>query len=318
MKKRMSLILLVIVFCVAIIFLPSYFLIRPGINSYTKDKSQVIEEINKKYDNLEKEKERENTEKKNEITKSINDKRKEQTDEFRANGFSQKYYDLATEIDVLQEEETKLFFSNFKDMFDDKRAREINKLNSQNVRSMFKIIIGLLIIVIPFLYFIIKFNKLIRLKNFVKSKWSDVDIYLKQRADLIPNILEAVKGYSSHEKDTLNEVVKAREQVINANNKEEKISANETLGSVVNKLFMLSEEYPKLKADNNFMNLQDNLRYIEDNIAHARQKYNYAVLRYKNAKEVFPTNIISNIFNFKDELFFEITEEEKENFKINF
>lgn len=318
MKKRISSILIFVVFNIFIIILPSYFLIIPGIDSYTKDKTGVIEEINKKYDDLKEEKERENTERKNEITKSINDLQKQQTDEFRQNGFSQRYYDLDTEMDILRDEEMKLFVNEFKEVFDNKREEEISKVKSSNAGSVFKIIIGLLIIIIPFLYFILKFNKLIRLQNFVKSKWSDVDVYLKQRADLIPNIVEAVKGYVAHEKDTLKDVVEAREQVMNASNKEEEINANENLGSLVNKLFMLTEDYPNLKADNNFMNLQDNLRSIEDNIAFARQKYNYAVLRYKNAKEVFPTNIIANIFNFKEELFFEITEEEKENFKIKF
>ncbi len=118
--------------------------------------------------------------------------------------------------------------------------------------------------------------------NKVKESWSSVDILLKQRADLIPNVVSAIKGYSKHEKNTLTSITKARSEVINAESKKDSIDANERLGNEVSKIMMLKEEYPELKADKNFMRLQDDLSEIEDSIAKSRSIYNKNVLNYKN------------------------------------
>lgn len=206
----------------------------------------------------------------------------------------------------------------------EKKTNEINAINNQNVdktstknSGIIRIVIGIVIILIPLVYIILVFNKLTHLSNSVKEKWSQVDVFLKQRADLIPNIVEAVKGYSKHEKGTLSEVTKARNKVINASTKEEEIEANKDLSNVVTKIFALQEDYPELKANTNFMDLQDNLKEIEDSISLSRQLYNKSVLKYKNKLEMFPSNIVASIFNFKPELFFEIDETDKENPDIN-
>lgn len=208
--------------------------------------------------------------------------------------------------------------------FNESKENEVNEINNRNKtneylksKSILYIIIGFVIILLPLLYIIIVFNKLTKLYNNVKEKWSSVDVLLKQRADLIPNIVECVKEYSKYEKDTLVNVTKARNEVLNAASKEEEINANEHLGNVVDRLFALKEDYPELKSNSNFMILQDNLRDLENNISIRRSEYNKSVLNYKNKIETFPSNIIANIFKFKEELFFEIDKEEKENLKVN-
>lgn len=205
----------------------------------------------------------------------------------------------------------------------EKEIRQVNSMNNDTNNAkkagyILFIVLGGFIIALPLLYLWSSFNSITKLYNVVKARWSEVDVYLKQRADLIPNIVESVKGYSKHEKDTLTDVISARSKVANATSKEEEISANEDLSKAVKQIFALSEDYPELKADQNFMNLQNNLRVIEDKISRARTDYNYAVLRYKNKIGVFPSNIVAGIFSFKPELFFEIKEEEKENPKIKF
>lgn len=205
------------------------------------------------------------------------------------------------------------------------KANEIESINKQNINKtsvrnagVFNLIIGIVIVLIPLLYIILIFNKLTHLSNTVKEKWSQVDVLLKQRADLIPNIVEAIKGFTDHEKNTLTKVTKARNQVIKATTKEEEITANKNLSHVINKLFFLQENYPELKANTNFMHLQYNLKEIENNISISRQQYNKSVLKYKNKLEMFPSNIIASIFNFQPELFFEVENDDKENPTINF
>ena len=205
------------------------------------------------------------------------------------------------------------------------KQNEINLINKRNTNKnqikesgIKSIGLGIIIIIIPILYAVVVFNKLTILSNKVEEKWSRVDVLLKQRADLIPNIVETVKGYSIHEKSTLTNITKARNQVVNAKTKEEEINANEKLESIVQKLIVLEEDYPELKANESYMNLQQNLKEIEDNISLSRSNYNNAVLKYKNKLEIFPSNIVASLFNFKDELFFEINDTEKENININF
>lgn len=199
---------------------------------------------------------------------------------------------------------------------------KIKNINSERLINKIKyialIFLSILIILIPIIYVIIVFNKLIKLRNQVKESWSTIDILLKKRTDLIPNIVEVIKGYSKYEKKTITEIIKARSNVLNATSKEESIKNNEALSKSVDKILLLKEEYPELKADKNYMSLQNKLSDLEDEISNSRIKYNKDVLKYKNEIEKVPSNIIANIFKFKPELFFEIDKEEKENKKISF
>lgn len=205
------------------------------------------------------------------------------------------------------------------------KQNEIDKINSRNstnklnkIKAIIFIIIGIIIILIPLGYIMIVFNKLTKLYNNVKEKWSTVNVYLKQRTDLIPNIVETVKGVSGHEKETLTDVINARNKVLKSENINEEIIENEKLSKNLDNLFVLIESYPELKANTNFINLQNNLKEIENKIAFSRTNYNKAVLKYKNKLEMFPSNLIGQLFNFKPELFFEIEKDEKENVKIKF
>ena len=180
------------------------------------------------------------------------------------------------------------------------------------------IYIVVLIIVALIAYVILGYNSLVKLRNMVKDQWSQIDVYLKRRFDLIPNLVETVKGYAKHESETLEAVVEARNKAISAKSQEEEMKANKELTSVLDRLFALSESYPDLKANTNFINLQKTLEETEDKIAYARQFYNDTVLKYKNKCEMFPSSIIASLFHFEKEPFFEVTEEEKTNPKVKF
>lgn len=179
-------------------------------------------------------------------------------------------------------------------------------------------IIILTIVVVLVLFFISSYNSLVRLRNAVKDQWSQIDVLLKRRADLIPNLVETVKGYASHEKDTLEAVISARNKAVSATDTASEIKANGELTQALGKLFALAEAYPDLKANTNFMDLQANLKETEDKITYARQFYNDSVLSYKNKLEMFPTNIVANMFGFKPEAFFEIEEKDKEVPQVKF
>lgn len=323
-----------------------YILLEQDVNNkYTPS----IKEINDKYSNLEQQIKDKYDQKEQEINNKISDKEVARNNEFFKNGLSKKYYNLSDEIsalrnekweidsqerkeidnnDDLKEAEIKTIKSNQSSELDRLRKNkdnEIYNINNQNInksyiktKGILSILIGSIIILIPIIYIILIFNKLTHLSNLVKEKWSQVDIFLKQRTDLIPNIVESVKGFTEHEKSTLTNITKARNQVIKATTKEEEIEANKNLSNAINKLLFLQEDYPELKANTNFMNLQENLKEIENNISYARQIYNKAVLKYKNKLEMFPSNIIADIFNFKPELFFTIDSDDRENPDINF
>ncbi len=162
------------------------------------------------------------------------------------------------------------------------------------------------------------YNGLVNLRNMVKDQWAQIDVLLKRRADLIPNLVETVKGYASHEKETLDAVISARNKAVGATNPKDEMAANGELTQALGRLFALSEAYPDLKANTNFINLQENLKDTEDKISYARQFYNDAVLGYKNKLEMFPSNIIAGMFGFKPELFFEASETEKANPQVKF
>ena len=181
---------------------------------------------------------------------------------------------------------------------------------------IFAIIGGVVLLLL--LYFVSTYNGLVKLRNMVKDQWSQIDVLLKRRSDLIPNLVETVKGYAKHEKETLDAVITARNKAVSANGIEDEMKANGELSGALNRLFALAESYPELKANTNFMDLQNNLKDTEDKISYARQFYNDAVLKYKNKLEVFPSNIVAGMFGFKPEPFFEANEQERENPQVKF
>ena len=150
------------------------------------------------------------------------------------------------------------------------------------------VVVVLLVVVVASGY-----NSLVSLRNKVKDQWSQIDVQLKKRADLIPNIVETVKGYAKHEKETLEGVIKARNALNTASSVEEEMAANNQITGALNKLFALSEAYPELKANENFMSLQKDLKDVEEKISYARQFYNDTVMTYNNKVQMFPSNIIA-------------------------
>ena len=178
------------------------------------------------------------------------------------------------------------------------------------------IIIAVLLLII--FYFIGVYNKLVNGRNKVKDQFSQIDVQLKRRVDLIPNLVETVKGYAKHENNTLKEVIEARNKLNSAPGINEEIDANNQLTGALNRLFALSEAYPDLKANENFISLQNDLKDTEDKISYARQFYNDTVLSYNNLVEMFPSNIVANMFKFTKYEFFKIDEKEKESPKVKF
>ena len=181
------------------------------------------------------------------------------------------------------------------------------------------VIVMLALIVVGFLFFIGIYNALIRLRNQVKNAWSQIDVQLKRRHDLIPNLVETAKGYMKHERATLENVTEARSKAMGAESVGDKAKAEGALSGAMSRFFLVVENYPDLKANQNFLALQEELTSTENKVAFARQGYNDQVLFYNNKIQVFPSNIVAGMFNFKAEEFFEIEEEaEKEVPKVDF
>ena len=178
------------------------------------------------------------------------------------------------------------------------------------------IILG--IVVVLFLIAILLYNRLVVLRNKKDNEWAQIDVQLKRRADLIPNLVETVKGYAKHESSTFEEVIQARNSLVSAKTPEEEIKKNNELTNAISKLFALAENYPDLKANQNFLSLQNDLKETEDKISMARQFYNDTVLTYNNQVEMVPTNIIASMFGFKKAAFFEVDESEKSVPKVSF
>ncbi len=166
------------------------------------------------------------------------------------------------------------------------------------------VVLGILLLVVVFGVAI--YNKLVKLKNTVKSSWSDIDVQLKKRYDLVPNLVETVKGYASHEKSVFENVTKARSMAMKASNPAEKAKAENMLTETLKSLFAVAEAYPDLKANVNFLQLQSQLKELEDNIEYARRYYNAVVRDFNILIESFPSNIIAGSFGFKQEEFFEL------------
>ena len=186
-----------------------------------------------------------------------------------------------------------------------------------NTSTIVIIVIGGLLLLLV-LYVIGVYNKLVNARNKVENQFSQIDIQLKRRTDLIPNLVETVKGYAKHEKGTLTEVIEARNKAVSANTVNEKIKANSELTGAISKLFALSESYPELKANENFLSLQNDLKDTEDKITYARQFYNDSAMGFNNLVEMFPSNIVANMFKFKKFEYFKIDEKEKETPKVKF
>ena len=180
-------------------------------------------------------------------------------------------------------------------------------------------IIGIIVVIVLIvLYIVATYNGLVGMRNRVKDQWAQIDVQLKRRFDLIPNLVETVKGYADHEQETLKGVIEARNKFNVAKTPEEEMQANDQLSNFVSKLFALSEAYPDLKANQNFMNLQSELKETEDKIASARQFYNDTVLTLNNKIEMFPSNIVASMFKFTKEPYFEANEESREAVKVQF
>jgi len=162
------------------------------------------------------------------------------------------------------------------------------------------------IIFIVALWFVITYNGLVRLRNAVKNAWSQIDVQLKRRYDLIPNIVETVKGYAGHEKDTLERVVKARQAGIDASTVKDQAAAENMITGALRQLFALSEAYPNLKANENFLALQEELSSTENKISFSRQYYNDTVQTFNTRQEMFPANLVASMLGFQPAEFFEI------------
>ena len=179
-------------------------------------------------------------------------------------------------------------------------------------------IILIVILVLLVIYLISTYNSFVRLRNSVREAFSTMDVYLKKRWDLIPNLVETVKGYAKHEKETLEGVIKLRNGAYESMSPEEKINANQELSRGITKIMALAENYPELKANTNFTDLSNQLARVEEDIANSRKYYNAVVRKYNDKVEMFPSNLVASIFGFKLEKMFEIVEEERENVKVEF
>ena len=182
---------------------------------------------------------------------------------------------------------------------------------------MIGIVILVLVIVLVF-WFVSIYNKLVSLRMNVKEGFSTIDVFLKKRYDLIPNLVETVKGYANHENETLSKVIVARGNAISAS-PQDKSKCEGDLSNALSKLLMISESYPDLKADTQFINLQNQLQNIESEIEKSRRYYNGVVKEFNTTIKKVPTCIIASLFKFKEEPFFEIeNKDERENVKVQF
>lgn len=169
------------------------------------------------------------------------------------------------------------------------------------------------------IWVIASYNGFVKLRNSIEEAFSTMDVYLKKRYDLIPNLVETVKGYASHEKETLSRVIAARNMAASATTLEGRIEGENALQSTLKSLFAVAEAYPDLKANTNFLELQGDLRQIEGEIANSRKYYNAVVKTYNTKREVFPGVIIAGLFGFKKKPLFEVSSEaERENVRVQF
>jgi LemA protein len=178
------------------------------------------------------------------------------------------------------------------------------------------VLLGLAVLLVGF--FVITYNRLVRLRNRTEAAWSQIDVQLERRHDLIPNLVETVKGYAAHERETLEAVTRARQQAVQATGVEDKAQAENILTGALRQLFAVAEAYPDLKANENFLALQEELTGTESRIAFARQFYNEQVLAYDNSLEVFPSNLVAGMFNFQPRPYFEAEETSRAPVRVDF
>lgn len=309
-------------------------------NQEARDKSaKKKREINDKYDKLIQE-ERERVEKEKAAIKEKYDKQIEELENSRTKQMGEagwyeetttinrKIGDLRHQSGVDQQnvvsKESALKMEQFEQISaiesDDfwKEPVSSNKLEKGKALAFGIVIIllGAIIIVVDIAYFVSKYNKLAKLRNRVNSSWAQIEVMLKKRYDLIPNLVNTVKEYSSYEKDTLEEIVSIRGQAMKDHDRNEQMDYEKKISQKMNQLFMLNENYPKLMADKNYLALMNELRSVETDLANRRDIYNSNVTLYKNARETVPTNFIANIFAFVDLPFYTIDDTEKENIKV--
>lgn len=182
--------------------------------------------------------------------------------------------------------------------------------------SLLYIVLG--VVGLAVLYIVFMYNGLVRLRNRVSEAWSDIDVQLKRRYDLIPNLINTVKGYASHESGVFQKVTEARANAMQAGSTEDKAKAENMLTDTLKSLFAVAEAYPDLKANQNFLELQRELSDTENKIQASRRFYNGNVLELNNKIEMFPSNLIAGMFNFTKSEFFEVAEGEKEPVKVAF
>ena len=183
---------------------------------------------------------------------------------------------------------------------------------------MLPILIVLVILVLLVLIVVGMYNGLVKLRNKVENAWAQIDVQLKRRYDLIPNLVETVKGYAAHEKQTLEAVIQARNMAINAQGPEQQAQAENMISGALKSIFALSEAYPDLKANQNFLNLQEELTSTEDRISYARQFYNDTVNRYNTKIQTFPAVVLAGMFNFTQREYFEAEGEAQGPVKVQF
>ncbi len=185
---------------------------------------------------------------------------------------------------------------------------------------MLGVIIIVIVVVVIALVFVVGYNGLVRLRNRIDSAWSQIGVQLERRHDLIPNLVETVKGYAAHERETLEGVVQARNAAIQAKDTgpEQQAQAENMLTGALRQLFALAEAYPDLKANQNFLSLQEELTATEDRIAYARQFYNDSVMKYDNKIQTIPSNLIAGMFNFTPRQYFQAEQGATEVPKVEF
>lgn len=176
-------------------------------------------------------------------------------------------------------------------------------------------VIGIILLILV-VYIFIMYNKFVKADNKVKEAFSTMDVYMKKRWDLIPNLVETVKGYAEYEKQTLEEVVELRNLNYNDMSAKEKLKTGEKINSVISKLMLLSESYPELKASENFIKLSSELTQIENDIANSRKYYNGTVRQFNNTIEMVPNNIFAALFGYNSKKWFEADENERQNVKV--
>ena len=184
--------------------------------------------------------------------------------------------------------------------------------------SVVATIIIIIVVALFLLFLVLQYNGLVRLRNRTKNAWAQIDVQLRRRYDLIPNLIETVKGYAEHEKETFDAVIQARSSAMAASGPVDQAQNENLLEGTLKSLFALSEAYPDLKANVNFLELQKDLTSTESKIAFARQHFNDSVLGYNNKNEVFPSNLIAGIFKFEQEEFYEVEDEAEGPVQVQF